>query len=497
MDPPWIDVHSEITRYIDKLQENQEQIHGQYKVYLEKNKIIKVFGLDSFFYQTRLIDLETKHLNEQYLFICNRTYCDYYKLYGMVRTFFKDGLKLEPKKRNYPIYKDLEIFKLYDIQDILSLNHEIMDMLQKMYTVIRRQEEDLHKYTSSTYLNLDNFIENQKYNTSLLKKKVELYEKYFKSYHIYHMTFFSNLRDRIALFFRQAIHKLDETEPLYDKKTEYPRELSKKYEESKNEPITVVFHPVKESTKMPELQALLSVPEVEDATPSTLSIKELLSAVAEVKTPEIVIESIAEVFHQVRTEVAAVVGEVAAVVEEAQTEVAAVVAEAQTEVAAVVAEAQTEVAAIVEEAQTEVAAVVAEAQTEVAAVVAEAQSEVDAVVEEAQTEVAAVVAEAQSEVAAVVEEAQTEVASVVDEVAAVVEEAHAEVAAVVEEAHAEVAAVVAEAQTEVAAVVEEAQAEVAAVVDEVASVVDEVAAVVAEEPDLSFIETKKKKKSKK
>ncbi len=464
MDPPWIDVHSEITRYIDKLQENQEQIHGQYKVYLEKNKIIKVFGLDSFFYQTRLIDLETKHLNEQYLFICNRTYCDYYKLYGMVRTFFKDGLKLEPKKRNYPIYKDLEIFKLYDIQDILSLNHEIMDMLQKMYTVIRRQEEDLHKYTSSTYLNLDNFIENQKYNTSLLKKKVELYEKYFKSYHIYHMTFFSNLRDRIALFFRQAIHKLDETEPLYDKKTEYPRELSKKYEESKNEPITVVFHPVKESTKMPELQALLSVPEVEDATPSTLSIKELLSAVAEVKTPEIVIESIAEVFHQVRTEVAAVVGEVAAVVEEAQTEVAAVVAEAQ---------------------------------TEVAAVVAEAQSEVDAVVEEAQTEVAAVVAEAQSEVAAVVEEAQTEVASVVDEVAAVVEEAHAEVAAVVEEAHAEVAAVVAEAQTEVAAVVEEAQAEVAAVVDEVASVVDEVAAVVAEEPDLSFIETKKKKKSKK
>jgi len=442
MDPPWIDVHSEITRYIDKLQENQEQIHGQYKVYLEKNKIIKVFGLDSFFYQTRLIDLETKHLNEQYLFICNRTYCDYYKLYGMVRTFFKDGLKLEPKKRNYPIYKDLEIFKLYDIQDILSLNHEIMDMLQKMYTVIRRQEEDLHKYTSSTYLNLDNFIENQKYNTSLLKKKVELYEKYFKSYHIYHMTFFSNLRDRIALFFRQAIHKLDETEPLYDKKTEYPRELSKKYEESKNEPITVVFHPVKESTKMPELQALLSVPEVEDATPSTLSIKELLSAVAEVKTPEIVIESIAEVFHQVRTEVAAVV-------EEAQTEVAAVVEEAQTEVAAVVGE----VAAVVEEAQTEVAAVV-------------------------------------GEVAAVVEEAQTEVAAVVGEVAAVVEEAQTEVAAVVEEA-----------QTEVAAVVEEAQTEVAAVVGEVAAVVEEaqteVAAVVAEEPDLSFIETKKKKKSKK
>jgi hypothetical protein len=132
MEPEFIQVHSEVIRYLDEIRETKEQLHKQYKEYIEKNKESKVFGLDSFYYQSRLYDLETKHLNEQYMFINNRIYCDYYKLYGMVKLFYKDSFKLEPRKRTYPVYKDLESLKIYDIEETVSLNVDISEMIKKI-----------------------------------------------------------------------------------------------------------------------------------------------------------------------------------------------------------------------------------------------------------------------------------------------------------------------------------------------------------------------------
>lgn len=90
--------HIQIIHRLDELQVIQTQTHSQYKQYLESNKTNKIFGLDSFYYQSRLFDLELKQLKEHYSFVNNRIYCDYYKLYGMVKQFYKENFKLEPKK---------------------------------------------------------------------------------------------------------------------------------------------------------------------------------------------------------------------------------------------------------------------------------------------------------------------------------------------------------------------------------------------------------------
>ena len=205
---PFLQVHEEVLRYLEKLHETQEMYHTQYKEYIEKNRQTKVFGLDSFYFQSRLYDLETKQLHEQYSFINNRIYCDYYKLYAMVKVFYKESFKLEPKKRTFPPYKDLEVFKQYDIQEAITLNVDIQEMIKKAYAYVEKHEEDIVVQCSNPSLHIENYKYNHHYNNALLKNKMELYEKYLHSYHIYHMSFLCQLRDKIMLLFRQTENRV-------------------------------------------------------------------------------------------------------------------------------------------------------------------------------------------------------------------------------------------------------------------------------------------------
>ena len=243
MEPKFIQVHSEVMRYLNELRDTQSQLQQQYREYIEKNRISKVFGLDSFYYQSRLYDLESKHLNDQYLFINNRIYCDYYKLYGMMKVFYKDSFKLEPRKRVYPVYKDLESFKPYDIEESMSLNVDVQEMIQKSYACVKKNEEDIQAQVSYAY-NIDNYIHNHQYNNQLLKNKIELYEKYLRSYHIYHMSFLSHLRDKIMLLFHQTKNRvLMGSAESWEKEIILKEELNDyPIDPTKYEPVEVVIH---------------------------------------------------------------------------------------------------------------------------------------------------------------------------------------------------------------------------------------------------------------
>ena len=198
--------HLNLLHKMDELNEIQNQTHAQYKEFIEKNKTNKIFGLDSFYYQSRLFDLEMKQMKEHYSFVNNRLYCDYYKLYGMVKTFYKENFKLEPKKRNYMPYKDLEPIKPFEFMDSMNLNQDIKDMIQKSMELIKKREEEVSSSHILSRINIENFIYNYRYNNDTLRTKVELYEKYLDSYHIYHMSFLSNLLEKVKMIFRQNTH---------------------------------------------------------------------------------------------------------------------------------------------------------------------------------------------------------------------------------------------------------------------------------------------------
>jgi hypothetical protein len=237
------EMNNAIVTKFEQLTEIRSHMRNQYKEYLEKNKTNKVFGLDSFHYQSRLLDLESKHLYEQYYFINNRMYCDYYKLYGMVKGWYKDPFKLEPKKRSYPPYKDLEQYTVFEFTDIHNLDIDISEMLKKINDIIcKKEEETLQDKKSKAGLNIDNYIHHNDYNNTLLRTKMNLYEKYLTSYHIYHMSFLSHLMDRVLLLFRQNTNtvKLGEIEnwvdvPVLNKEAKEDKDVSKE-----NNPFTAI-----------------------------------------------------------------------------------------------------------------------------------------------------------------------------------------------------------------------------------------------------------------
>ncbi len=186
-------------------------VHSYYIQYIDKNKKNKMFGLDSFHFQSKLIELEYKHLHDEYLFMDNRIYCDYYKLYGLVTAFCKQNFKTDYKFVVYPVYKDLEPYRIYDFDTINNIHYNIIDLINHIQIIIKNGEDEINKDRTNmkTGLNLDNYIYNLEYKNNLLISNVKLYENYLNSYHIYHMKFLRKLSDKISLYWNQLSNNIE------------------------------------------------------------------------------------------------------------------------------------------------------------------------------------------------------------------------------------------------------------------------------------------------
>jgi hypothetical protein len=188
----------------------KEIVNSCYLQYIDKNKKNKMFGLDSFHFQSKLIELEYKHLHDEYLFMDNRIYCDYYKLYGIVSAFCKHNFKTDYKFIVYPVYKDLEPYRVYDFDTINNIHYNIIDLFNHIQIIIKNREDEINKDRTNmkTGLNLDNYIYNLEYKNNILISNVKLYENYLNSYHIYHMKFLRKLNDKIFLYWNQLSNNI-------------------------------------------------------------------------------------------------------------------------------------------------------------------------------------------------------------------------------------------------------------------------------------------------
>ena len=207
----------EIKDTLSKLTAKKDIVRGYYNQYIEKNKKNKMFGLDSFHFQSKLIELEYKQLNEHYIFIDNRIYCDYYKLYNILIAFYKQNFNTYTKQRNYPIYKDLEPFKQFDFDDINNIHYEIIEMIQHAYDFISKNNDEMKfdKQKLKSGFNIDNYVHNNIYKYTILLTNINLYENYLKSYHIYHMNFLKNLLGKLGLF-RTQLSTVLNTDPIIE-----------------------------------------------------------------------------------------------------------------------------------------------------------------------------------------------------------------------------------------------------------------------------------------
>ena len=217
------DIKNEDLNTFSILENKMNKLKELYKEFVNNNKTnLFVFGLDSFRFQSKLIDIEYDDMKRLFLAITNRMYCEYFKLLKIIVDYIKESvddkklLDFVKVNDNYPVYKDLEPFKQYDFEIIQNLHDLLLTLLISINNILTSKDYDLKMYrTKNNFgLNIDNFVNTFNFNNIMMREKVILFITYLEFFHKLHNKYFKRFTTKLHLMSSQIANdiKLDDNE---------------------------------------------------------------------------------------------------------------------------------------------------------------------------------------------------------------------------------------------------------------------------------------------
>ena len=189
----------------DVFEEIEKKLAALNKIYLNlvKTHINSSFlmGLDSFYFQNQLIIVNFDHLKNIFAIIENRMYGEYSKLYKMVQDYIRLELR-DPRvmektniKKAYPIYKDLEPQKKYEVTITYELQQNIVQNITELYQHLALKETELNNDAeqSDMGINIENIVNTQRYANSLVNERINLFIRYLDVFQTHHTKYFTRL----------------------------------------------------------------------------------------------------------------------------------------------------------------------------------------------------------------------------------------------------------------------------------------------------------------
>ena len=201
-----------IRKLFDSLETLKQKLKGIYLDYIEQNKKNDyTFGLDALHFQNTLIDLEYENMDKLYKLIDNKMYCEYYKLFKIICKYVEENtnekkvIEICKSKIQFPIYKDLEQFKVYEFNLINEIHHNILQLFDEMLIIYKNKQNEIQNdQLKSIYgLNLDNYIFTISYKNETMFQNIKLFTRYLQSYHKYHTLYLSRLDIKLRLMWGQ------------------------------------------------------------------------------------------------------------------------------------------------------------------------------------------------------------------------------------------------------------------------------------------------------
>lgn len=168
-----------------------------------------VFGLDSFMFQSKMIDYEYTDMQKYFSALNNRMYCEYYKLYKIVLEYIEQNNGISQNKTfemikansKFPIYKDLEPYKQYNFDTIEEVHKTIISLLNIINDYIVLKDTELENYKMKQYsgFNINNFVNTFDYNIIMVKQKLLLFMSYLEFFHNIHTKHFKRFSKKMKL----------------------------------------------------------------------------------------------------------------------------------------------------------------------------------------------------------------------------------------------------------------------------------------------------------
>lgn len=226
------DIRMNVTNVFQILEHHLTKLKKTYAEFVNNNKQnLFVFGLDSFQFQSKLIDIEYADMKRLFLAINNRMYCEYYKLYRIIAEYVKENITdkktLEMVKitNNFPVYKDLEPYKQYKFEMIQEIHENIILLLYgiNQFIINKQMELQHHQRKQEIGLNINNFVTTFNYNILMTKEKGGLFMSYIEFFHNLHTKYLQRFAMKMNLMYNQVTHDIkfdDSHESSENKKKE-------------------------------------------------------------------------------------------------------------------------------------------------------------------------------------------------------------------------------------------------------------------------------------
>jgi len=159
------------------------------------------FGLDAFYFQSQLIDIEHNNLDKILNILTNRFYCEYYKLYKIIETYITqeiNDVKLNDKfsnKKIFPVYKDLDKNANYDFSLTIEIQRIIVKYINDLTEYLRIKNIELKDNTKHSKLgiNIENIVNYQHYFNALLHERIQMFVRYLEALNKHHTKYINRL----------------------------------------------------------------------------------------------------------------------------------------------------------------------------------------------------------------------------------------------------------------------------------------------------------------
>jgi hypothetical protein len=173
----------------------------------DNNKQIFLFCLDSFYYQYKIFAMEFDHIKKLRAILNNRMYCDYYKLHNIIIKFCKDYITDDSLNiHTFPVYKDLEPFQEYRIEDIVLLHESILNLINTLYIETKTKKDAILHYNDNHKVgfSISNFLNTLTHENKILQEQISLFVNYISFFHISQQKQLKKLHHRVSDFYSEV-----------------------------------------------------------------------------------------------------------------------------------------------------------------------------------------------------------------------------------------------------------------------------------------------------
>ena len=186
-------------------------------------------GLDSFHFQTKLINLELDNYQKTFKIIDNRVYGDYYKLFKKLTKYLNENIKnknitIQFDNKEYQVYKDLNNIQDYDFGSTTEIYNDIIQIIDILQNELLEREHklEMQKIKQQSGLYIDTLISKVNYNNNYLRNHIELFNENAKTFNNFHKKYLTRFLLKTKLFYGQINNdiKLEESKNSIDYKLE-------------------------------------------------------------------------------------------------------------------------------------------------------------------------------------------------------------------------------------------------------------------------------------